>query len=180
MSGFRGFVIAYTGSQPFPALSWAGSRLSVARSVYGLVGQSDREAVRRGYSLSVVLWLCVPVCLCLSGTVCPWSTQIYPGWIQSISVVLWSGRWRADLSCKVVAELYCGSPACCSPEGGTVPPVPPCPQWPCTHSDPVGTVFPPGPGHQGSGGSGSAQSCPTEVCQVWVRSAVSWRPARPC
>jgi len=40
MSGFRGFVIAYTGSQPFPALSWAGSRLSVARPYCGLVEQS--------------------------------------------------------------------------------------------------------------------------------------------
>jgi len=50
-------------------------RLSVARSVCGLVGQSDREAVRRGYGLSVVLWPCVPVCPWLSLTVPP-----YPPW----------------------------------------------------------------------------------------------------
>jgi hypothetical protein len=145
----------------------------------------------------VVLWLCVPVCLCLSGTVCPWSTQIYQGWIQSISVVLWSGRWRAGLSCKVVAERYSGSqpacaPACCSLRRGTVPPVVSvvlCSQSHRTLRGPVGTVvqYPqsprapsgpvptvtqwvrwsqPGPGHQGSRGSGSAQPCPTGVRRV--------------
>ena len=47
------------------------------------------------------------------------------------------------------------------------------PLWSSTPSPTViqfsgGTVFPPGPGHQGSGGSGSAQPRPTGVCQVWV------------
>jgi len=44
-----------------------------------------------------------------------------------------------------------------------VPPVPPYPQYP---SGPRGTVSLPGSGHQGSGGSGSAQPSPTGVCQV--------------
>jgi len=124
----------------------------------------------------VVLWLCVPVCLCLSGTVCPWSTQIYPGWIQSISVVLWSGRWRAGLSCKVVAERYCGSqptcaPARCSLRRGTVPTVVQSPLYPQYSSGPVPTVV---PGVQwpclflGIRDPGSAQHFPTGGCQVWV------------
>jgi hypothetical protein len=48
MSGFQYSDTAYTGSQPFPALSWAGSGLSEARSVCGPVGQSGWEAVRQG------------------------------------------------------------------------------------------------------------------------------------
>jgi len=59
MSGFRGFVIAYAGSQPFPALSWAGSRLSVARSVCAPVGQMYWGTVR--------LWFRGPVSRCHCG-----------------------------------------------------------------------------------------------------------------
>jgi len=83
-----------------------------------------------------------------------------PAWgVQAVAV-----RW---LSGTAVAQPTCAS-AHRSPRGYSdpVPTVPLWPLYPQWSSVPGGTVSLPGPGLQGSKGSGSAQPCPTVFCQV--------------